>query len=83
MGERNVSSFQLLSLKRLVLARRREWFRKAPQVAARLVEVDGLLAFSQKSGEVWKLAPSFRAISAVTDVRPLTMRFTTFTSQPR
>ena len=43
---------------------------------------EAFCALSQNSGVVRKAAPSFSAISALTDVRPLTMRFTTLTSHP-
>ncbi len=49
----------------------------------RPTEVDGLLGIEPDSGKVQNAAPSFKAISAVTEVRPLMMRLMTLRSQPR
>src|SRR5450756_755432 len=62
-------------------ARRRGLGRLARRRTARWRST-AFCELSQNSGVVRKAAASFRAISAVTVVRPLTIRSTTLTSHP-
>src|SRR5207245_2590043 len=63
-------------------ARRRGLGRLAMRLTARWRST-AFCALSQNSGVVPRDAASFKAISAVTELRPLTIRLTTLTSYPR